>query len=63
MMLGGAGMEPEEMAIYVLLQARGVTRTASARSGARWRYQGIATGHMIPSSRPGDLIRTLLELA
>jgi pimeloyl-ACP methyl ester carboxylesterase len=28
-----------------------------------WRYREIATGHMIPGNRPGDLVRMLLELA
>ena len=27
-----------------------------------WRYREIATGHMIPSNRPDDLVRLLLEL-
>jgi pimeloyl-ACP methyl ester carboxylesterase len=27
-----------------------------------WRYREIATNHMIPSNRPGDLVRLLLEL-
>jgi pimeloyl-ACP methyl ester carboxylesterase len=27
-----------------------------------WRYREIATNHMIPSNRPGDLARLLLEL-
>jgi pimeloyl-ACP methyl ester carboxylesterase len=34
-----------------------------ARHSPAWRYREIATGHMIPSNRPGDLVRLLLELA
>jgi pimeloyl-ACP methyl ester carboxylesterase len=34
-----------------------------ARRSPAWRYLEIATGHMIPSNRPGDLARMLLELA
>jgi len=33
-----------------------------ARSSPAWRYREIATGHMIPSNRPGELARLLLEL-
>jgi pimeloyl-ACP methyl ester carboxylesterase len=29
----------------------------------RWRYREIATNHMIPSNRPGELTEMLLELA
>jgi hypothetical protein len=28
-----------------------------------WRYREIATGHMVASNRPEDLVRLLLELA
>jgi hypothetical protein len=34
-----------------------------ARRSPAWRYREIATGHMIPTNRPGDLVRMLLELA
>jgi len=34
-----------------------------ARRSPAWRYREIATNHMIPSNRPGDLARLLLELA
>jgi pimeloyl-ACP methyl ester carboxylesterase len=34
-----------------------------ARQSPAWRYREIATGHMIPSNRPEDLVRMLLELA
>jgi pimeloyl-ACP methyl ester carboxylesterase len=34
-----------------------------ARQSPAWRYREIATGHMIPSNRPDDLVRMLLELA
>jgi len=34
-----------------------------ARQSPAWRYREIATNHMIPSNRPGDLARMLLELA
>jgi len=27
-----------------------------------WRYREIATNHMIPSNRPEELVRLLLEL-
>ncbi len=33
-----------------------------ARNSAAWRYHEIATTHMIPSNRPDDLARILLEL-
>jgi pimeloyl-ACP methyl ester carboxylesterase len=33
-----------------------------ARRSPAWRYREIATGHMIPSNRPEDLARLLLEL-
>jgi hypothetical protein len=32
-------------------------------SSPAWRYREIATSHMIPSNRPGELARLLLELA
>jgi pimeloyl-ACP methyl ester carboxylesterase len=34
-----------------------------ARNSPTWRYKEIATNHMIPSNRPTDLVRLLLELA
>jgi pimeloyl-ACP methyl ester carboxylesterase len=34
-----------------------------ARQSPAWRYREIATGHMIPSNRPADLVRLLLELS
>jgi pimeloyl-ACP methyl ester carboxylesterase len=34
-----------------------------AASSPAWRYRGIDTNHMIPSNRPDDLARLLLELA
>jgi pimeloyl-ACP methyl ester carboxylesterase len=34
-----------------------------ARHSPAWRYREVATGHMILSNRPEDLIRLLLELA
>jgi pimeloyl-ACP methyl ester carboxylesterase len=34
-----------------------------ARNSPAWRYREIATNHMIPSNRPTDLVRLLLELA
>jgi pimeloyl-ACP methyl ester carboxylesterase len=34
-----------------------------ARDSPAWRYREIATNHMIPSNRPDDLARMLLELA
>jgi pimeloyl-ACP methyl ester carboxylesterase len=34
-----------------------------ARQSPAWRYREVATGHMIPSNRPEDLARLLLELA
>ncbi len=34
-----------------------------ARQSPAWRYREIATGHMVPSNRPDDLARLLLELA
>ncbi len=33
-----------------------------ARQSPAWSYREIATNHMIPSNRPGDLVRLLLEL-
>jgi pimeloyl-ACP methyl ester carboxylesterase len=33
-----------------------------ARRSPAWRYREIATSHMIPSNRPDDLARLLLEL-
>ena len=33
-----------------------------ARTSPAWRYREIATNHMIPSNRPDDLVRLLLEL-
>jgi pimeloyl-ACP methyl ester carboxylesterase len=33
-----------------------------ASPSPHWRYREIATNHMIPSNRPGDLVRLLLEL-
>jgi pimeloyl-ACP methyl ester carboxylesterase len=33
-----------------------------ARHSPAWRYREIATNHMIPSNRPEDLVRLLLEL-
>jgi hypothetical protein len=34
-----------------------------AKASPAWRYQEIATTHMIASNRPADLVRLLLELA
>jgi pimeloyl-ACP methyl ester carboxylesterase len=34
-----------------------------ARQSPGWRYREVDTDHMIPSNRPGDLVRLLLELA
>jgi hypothetical protein len=34
-----------------------------ARSSPAWRYREIATNHMIPNNRPGELAAVLLELA
>ena len=34
-----------------------------ARNSPEWRYREVATNHMIPSNRPADLVRLLLELA
>jgi pimeloyl-ACP methyl ester carboxylesterase len=34
-----------------------------ARHSPAWRYREVATGHMILSNRPEDLVRLLLELA
>ena len=37
---------------------------ADRAAGSRaWRYREIATNHMIPVNRPGDLAQLLLELA
>ena len=33
-----------------------------ARHSPAWRYREVATNHMIPSNRPDDLVRLLLEL-
>ena len=46
-------------------QAGGPFWTAAdrARHSPAWRYREIATNHMIPSNRPDDLARMLLELA
>jgi pimeloyl-ACP methyl ester carboxylesterase len=33
-----------------------------ARHSPAWRYREIATNHMIPSNRPDELVRLLLEL-
>jgi pimeloyl-ACP methyl ester carboxylesterase len=33
-----------------------------AAASPAWRYREIATGHMIPGNRPGELARLLLEL-
>jgi pimeloyl-ACP methyl ester carboxylesterase len=33
-----------------------------ARASSAWRYRELATTHMIPSNRPGDLARLLCEL-
>jgi pimeloyl-ACP methyl ester carboxylesterase len=46
-------------------QAGGPFWTAAdrARHSPAWRYREIATNHMIPSNRPDDLVRMLLELA
>ena len=38
-------------------------RTAArVRSLPSWRYREIATNHMIPNNRPGELADLLLEL-
>ena len=34
-----------------------------ASTSPAWRYRELATTHMIPSNRPGDLARLLTELA
>jgi pimeloyl-ACP methyl ester carboxylesterase len=34
-----------------------------ARQSPAWRYREVDTDHMIPSNRPEDLVRLLLELA
>jgi hypothetical protein len=34
-----------------------------ARTSPAWRYREIATNHMIPNNRPGELAAVLLELA
>jgi pimeloyl-ACP methyl ester carboxylesterase len=34
-----------------------------ARQSPAWRYREVDTDHMIPSNRPADLVRLLLELA
>lgn len=34
-----------------------------AKASPDWRYREIATSHMVPSNRPGELARLLLELA
>jgi len=34
-----------------------------AKASPAWRYREIATGHMIASNRPEELVRLLLELA
>jgi pimeloyl-ACP methyl ester carboxylesterase len=34
-----------------------------ARNSPAWRYREVATNHMIPSNRPEELLRLLLELA
>jgi hypothetical protein len=31
-------------------------------ASSAWRYREIATNHMIPSNRPGELAQMLLEL-
>jgi pimeloyl-ACP methyl ester carboxylesterase len=33
-----------------------------ARQSPAWRYREVDTNHMIPSNRPGDLVRLLVEL-
>jgi pimeloyl-ACP methyl ester carboxylesterase len=33
------------------------------RQSPAWRYREVPTNHMIPSNRPADLVRLLLELA
>ena len=39
------------------------TAADRAASSPAWRYREIATNHLIPSNRPDDLARLLLELA
>jgi pimeloyl-ACP methyl ester carboxylesterase len=34
-----------------------------AKASPAWRYREIATSHMVPSNRPEELVRLLLELA
>jgi hypothetical protein len=34
-----------------------------ARNSPAWRYREVATTHMVPSNRPGDLASLLTELA
>ena len=34
-----------------------------AKSSPKWRYREVATNHMIPNNRPGELTELLLELA
>jgi pimeloyl-ACP methyl ester carboxylesterase len=38
------------------------TAADRAQASPAWRYREIATNHMIPSNRPDDLVRILLEL-
>jgi pimeloyl-ACP methyl ester carboxylesterase len=38
------------------------TAADQAAASPAWRYREIATGHMIPGNRPGELARLLLEL-
>jgi pimeloyl-ACP methyl ester carboxylesterase len=38
------------------------TAADRASQSPHWRYREIATNHMIPSNRPGDLVRLLEEL-
>ena len=39
------------------------TAADRATQSPAWRYREVDTDHMIPSNRPGDLVRLLLELA
>ena len=39
------------------------TAADRVRNSPDWRYREIETNHMIPSNRPDDLVRLLLELA
>jgi pimeloyl-ACP methyl ester carboxylesterase len=53
-----ASAKPSEESVLAALEKS----AARARSSAAWRYQEIATSHMVASNRPAELTEILLSL-